>query len=289
MSSRGSLRVQLSLLLDDEQLYDGFIIPMKENKELNSFVIKLLSSYFYNDEVRALVDNSSAEDMQNESEQDDHIAGMFSNAQQLLACMSAMEDIALDEFENGIKSMTNMMDDVAEKTGGTRSSQTDFGVSAPQINTRFLIEQNQNSGDKNTEHTNEEGTSNDLVMKLLEKYDERISGIEDAIKSIAIKVGASDVKFEDKAEIMSETVVTQVPQEEVTQASSFTEETVVEHTEPIKEDVVPEIVSPTVSSEQSFVAETSNTSEVKEEVSQAPIDGSDILANLIKNAEDIFG
>ena len=49
-------RVQASLIIDDTELYENFILGLKENKELNSLIIKLLSAYYYNQEVQALVE-----------------------------------------------------------------------------------------------------------------------------------------------------------------------------------------------------------------------------------------
>lgn len=51
-----SMRAQLSLSFTDEDLFDNFIVGLKENKELSGLVIRLLSSYYYNEEVQRLVE-----------------------------------------------------------------------------------------------------------------------------------------------------------------------------------------------------------------------------------------
>lgn len=278
MSSRGSLRVQLSLLFDDETLFDGFIIPMKENKELNSCIIKLLSSYFYNDEVRALVDNCTAEEMQSESEQDANMFNMFANARQMLACMSAMEDIVLDDLDNGISSMTSKMNDMAEMSGGARSTETDYGVSTPQINTQFSIEDKRfKDNDKTANHTKED-MSDSYINERLELQDRRLASIEDTLNNIARQLNVKVESVKDVQKSVSENDSSQV------QKVYDSHDLNLINTES-KEDVKPiEIKHDSI--ESNTIEE--NKSVVEEEV-QEPIDGSSVLQEFINNADDIFG
>lgn len=54
-----SMRAQLSLLFDDENLFDNFIKPYKEEKLLNNLIIKCLSAYYYDEDIRNGVEGQS--------------------------------------------------------------------------------------------------------------------------------------------------------------------------------------------------------------------------------------
>lgn len=54
-------RVQLSLIVDDNDVYDNLVLPAKQNKNLHPLFIRLLSAYYYNEEVRNIVDGVSEE------------------------------------------------------------------------------------------------------------------------------------------------------------------------------------------------------------------------------------
>lgn len=57
-----SMRAQLNIMTDDEELFDGLIKPYKEEKLLNNLILKCLGAYYYNEEVRNLIEGTSLDD-----------------------------------------------------------------------------------------------------------------------------------------------------------------------------------------------------------------------------------
>jgi len=132
-----SMRLQLSLICADRTLYDGLLIPFKENKELHSLVLKLLSAYYYNGSVRDAVEGYDLssyvdKDVVNNSDQNN----VFAEVRKTLTAMNFLASTAKDELEGGIEEMLARINDVAKQSGGEVSVKSDFGTSAPVI--RYL-------------------------------------------------------------------------------------------------------------------------------------------------------
>lgn len=132
-----SMRLQLSLICADRTLYDGLLIPFKENKELHSLVLKLLSAYYYNGSVRDAVEGYDLssyvdKDVVNNSDQNN----VFAEVRKTLTAMNFLASTAKDELEGGIEEMLARINDVAKQSGGEASVKSDFGTSAPVI--RYL-------------------------------------------------------------------------------------------------------------------------------------------------------
>ena len=53
-------KVQMSLSFDDEELFNNFIVPCKDDKILNQLMIRCLSAYYYDEEVRNRIEGSKA-------------------------------------------------------------------------------------------------------------------------------------------------------------------------------------------------------------------------------------
>lgn len=290
--SRGALRAQLSLTFEDEQMYDAFIIPYKENKELSSLVVKLLTKYFYNDEVRALVDGSSDSDMQMESEGDMRIDEMFQNAQQLMAYMSVLEDVAQDDLQNGIDAMSDFMNATAEATGGTKETDSQFGLIPARINHETLKQVSQKQVSEEPKKVGESTDEDSDVQATMHRILRTMTTMQANIKRLMRFNGLSDETGDTNEDFSSEEFVSEVE-------SNYENEPVVLDDDipdsiPTVEDnkVVDEVVieSPKIDVQQ--VEET--TSQVVEETSQVVIntddkkpeeslDGRDILNEFISN------
>ena len=68
-----TMRAQVSLVFDDQSLFENMIEPYKAEKLLNGLILKCLSAYYYDTEVRNRVDgvtqdsfNSQAQGLCNE-------------------------------------------------------------------------------------------------------------------------------------------------------------------------------------------------------------------------------
>lgn len=290
MGSRGALRAQLSLTFDDEQLYDALIIPYKEDKELNSLVVKLLTKYFYNEDVRALVDGSSEQDMQMESESDSRINDMFRNAQQLMACMSVLEDVAIDDLQNSISTVSDLMNTTAKATGGTEETNSQFGLIPAQANFDFQRNDKPEKVEPKQAKASNEGTDLGRLELMMEKVITVVSSLQGSMDSMLTLSGLSPAKSKTVEEFMSEDYDSEV------QLSENYEEPVsdsdVDDIEQSIEDPVvidnPVTTSETV--EQPLVVEETVPDEHIKTDSQTEqsIDGKSVLAEFASNL-NIFG
>ena len=58
------MRVQLSLNIDDEELIEGLIEPFKQCRYLNKLIIKCLSAYYRDKQVRQMIESTSIDDIE---------------------------------------------------------------------------------------------------------------------------------------------------------------------------------------------------------------------------------
>lgn len=130
-----SMRAQLSLMFDDENLFDNFVKPYKDEKLLNNLIIKCLSAYYYNEEVRNLIEGTSLDDVADSEE--------VTSTQSLVDGIRAsliMQDFLASELQNTIdagtedvSSILNRTNEAAEKSGVAKTTKTEYGASVLQI------------------------------------------------------------------------------------------------------------------------------------------------------------
>lgn len=129
------MRAQLSLLFDDENLFDNFVKPYKEEKLLNNLIIKCLSAYYYNEEVRNLIEGTSLDDVADSEE--------VTSTQSLVDGIRAsliMQDFLASELQSTIEagtedvsSILNRTNEAAEKSGVAKTTKSEYGESVLQI------------------------------------------------------------------------------------------------------------------------------------------------------------
>lgn len=108
-----SLRAQLSLVFTDEDLYNNFIIPCKENRELHGVVLRCLSAYYYNAEVRKLVEGiASASDEDVEQRQVESSQESINKIRDLIAIQSLM----IDDVQNSMQDSIEQFSDILKMT-----------------------------------------------------------------------------------------------------------------------------------------------------------------------------
>lgn len=170
-------RVQLSLLFSDTDVYEGLIVPWKANRELNPLIIKLLSAYYYSDEIRGLVDTFGEEEIIYEDTT--NFSQVIENAKSTLAYMSMLTEGARTVLADGIDDINN----IASATGGEPAKESKFGFSMPS----FGDDLNEASQGVSNEHASQESqasmqtadTSGNMVA-----VNERINGLEGQIASL---------------------------------------------------------------------------------------------------------
>lgn len=128
------MRTQLSLVFSDKDLYEGLIVPYKSCKELTPLIVRLLSSYYYDETVRMRVDGFEEEA---ESMEHDAVVEEFNAAAREARKTLAMMDILSGQMtmitEDGLADMASQMNDIAARSGGVAAQETDFGVSVPKF------------------------------------------------------------------------------------------------------------------------------------------------------------
>ena len=121
-----NMRAQVSLQFTDEDLFENFIKPNKEERRLNSIIIKCLSSYYYNEEVRNLVEGVSLEDI-TDGEQIQSNQALFDEVRQALM----MQDFMAQELQN---TMNNGVQDVEDILGKTNEMAESTGMAHTEYN-----------------------------------------------------------------------------------------------------------------------------------------------------------
>ena len=128
------MRTQLSLVFSDKDLYEGLIVPYKSCKELTPLIVRLLSSYYYDETVRMRVDGfeEEAESMEHDAAVEEFNAAAR-EARKTLAMMDILSGQMTMITEDGLADMASQMNDIAARSGGVAAQETDFGVSVPKF------------------------------------------------------------------------------------------------------------------------------------------------------------
>jgi hypothetical protein len=129
------MRAQISLQFDDEDLYSNFVVPYKEQRVLNSVIIKCLSAYYYNEEVRNLIEGTSMEEVTD----GEGIQSTQSLCDSIRASLM-MQDFLTSELQNtianGTEDITNILNqtnDLAKKSGVAKASTSEYKSEVLQI------------------------------------------------------------------------------------------------------------------------------------------------------------
>lgn len=158
-----SMRAQLSLCFDDENLFDNFIKPYKDEKLLNHLIVECLTAYYYDENVRLGIKAYSSDSVTDSEE--------VTSTQSLVDGIRAsliMQDFLASELQNTIDAGTEDVPDVlnrtneaAEKTGVVET--TKYGASALKIE-----QHNFNLGIKEPEPKQEQSeVRSDDTLKIL--------------------------------------------------------------------------------------------------------------------------
>lgn len=288
-----SMRAQLSLMFDDENLFDNFVKPYKDEKLLNNLIIKCLSAYYYNEEVRNLIEGTSLDDVADSEE--------VTSTQSLVDGIRAsliMQDFLASELQNTIdagtedvSSILNRTNEAAEKSGVAKTTQTEYGASVLKIEQHNLdLGASQESQSSTSTATEPSDTLKILIMavsKLAEASgNSEVVNLLHSSPASEHAVVQSDVpKTESvipKQEVLNEQPITQ-PVSELTEPvinNNFeVEEDFVEETPVItKDDFAPEQISDTASQVEKPDAGDTATTKVPANIEE---DASDAIGELL--------
>ena len=239
-----SQRAQVSLIFYDQELFEELVLPLKEQKMLNSVIIKCLSAYYYNTEVRNLIENIDETAQEDSSSDMDNI---IMNMRNTLAMQSFLADDVKQSVESGMEDIDNILNSVnekAESTGVVKSTQSEYGNGILMINSSESQENN-----KAQTTANFSGEMNILAKAILMLA--RHSGDKEVEALFS-----EDVKVEQSSqpEVIAETP-TQISNYEV----SIEPEVQEVISEPIVEEVKETIEEPTVIVNDEVVEEEEST------------------------------
>lgn len=124
-----SMRAQISLQFADADLFENFVTPYKENRLLNSLIIKCLSAYYYNEDVRNLIEGTSMSDATN-GEEVQSTQSIVDNIRASLVMQDYLATELQSTIDNGTEDIDNILNktnEVARQTGVAKPSQTESG------------------------------------------------------------------------------------------------------------------------------------------------------------------
>ena len=170
-------RVQLSLLFSDTDVYEGLIVPWKANRELNPLIIKLLSAYYYSDEIRGLVDTFGEEEII--CEDTTNFSQVIENAKSTLAYMSMLTEGARTVLADGIDDINS----IASATGGEPAKESKFGFSMPSFGDA-LNEASQGVSNEPASQASQTPMQSTDTSGNMVAVNERINGLEGQIASL---------------------------------------------------------------------------------------------------------
>lgn len=288
-----SMRAQLSLMFDDENLFDNFVKPYKDEKLLNNLIIKCLSAYYYNEEVRNLIEGTSLDDVADSEE--------VTSTQSLVDGIRAsliMQDFLASELQNTIdagtedvSSILNRTNEAAEKSGVAKTTQTEYGASVLKIEQHNLnlgaSQESQASTGSFTELNDTlkilimavsklaEASGNSEVVNLLHSS----SSNEQVVAQIDVPKTESTIP---KQEVLNEQSIVQPVSkvtDSVTSNSFEVDEDFIEET-PVatKDDFAPEQISNTASQSEKSDEDVTTTTEVPANIEE---DASDAIGELL--------
>ena len=248
-----SMRAQLSLQFYDEELYTNFIKPYKEQRHLNSLIIKCLSAYYYDDEVRSRIDGVSIDAMSDEPEVSS-TQEICDSIRQALAMQDFMAQELKNTMETGTEDISNMLNktnEMAEQTGVAKTTETKSGSTMLRISTS-VEETVKNVEDNNNDMTIDSKLN--IVIKAVELLAKASGNVE--VSNLFTNVSNGSITKEVKTEEVIKPVVEEI---------SYDVEEDISAEEDISSDTIELAPPPVLSSTIQSQAE-----EIKEEVVVPP-------------------
>lgn len=134
------LRAQLSLLFDDEELYNNFVTPYKNQKLLNSIIIKCLAAYYYNPAARDIIESAYMKPEEVIDEGSQKRDEMFDDILSTLMVQDFMFKEMEDELSRGSQDISDALRGVNDRAEQYMDKSTsEYGSSTYKIR-RHLLE-----------------------------------------------------------------------------------------------------------------------------------------------------
>lgn len=259
-----SLRAQVSLIFSDEDLFDNFVTPLKENKELSGMIVRLLTAYYNSEEVRNLIEGVSFDDAVEGADQIIDSTEAINQMRQTLAMQDFLFEQARQTLDDGASEMDALMkaNDIAKQSGVVKTEATDVGEALVKLSLGNPISDEQPiSPDKPNNGNDLEGRVGKIeevlnnIMSMLQS-----GSFNQSTNATSSPVSSTKTEDEEKTPMINED--TQVP--------------VVEIDEPVVSEPIVESNN-NLSSEVVDTVEDSDNSEIQEE------DASSMLGDVLKD------
>lgn len=209
------LRSQVSLIFENEDLFDNFITPLKKNKELSGTIIRLLQAYYESEEVRALIDGVSFEDVIEDGDKVIDSTEAIDKINQMRQTL-AMQDFLFTQteqvLEEGVCEMETLMrtNDIARRKGFMKTESTDVGEALVHLSLEDLtLESKNGEEDKPYDDSGLEGRVN-KIEKTLTDMASIMKSIQEVLSNDSIFKPATSTLDQEDSKISSLFVEEQV-------------------------------------------------------------------------------
>lgn len=124
-----SMRAQVSLMFDDADLFENFVEPYKQERLLNGLIIRCLSAYYYNEEVRSLVEGTKLEEV-TEGVDVQSTQSICDSIRASLLMQDFLQQELQSTVDNGAEDITNILqktNDLAKDKGVAKTTTSEYG------------------------------------------------------------------------------------------------------------------------------------------------------------------
>lgn len=131
-----TLRAQCSLIFEDEQLYKGLIEPLKQTRELSSVILRCLSAYYYNSEIRSGIDDLANGIKADDPSQEEY-SSLIAEMQNMLTLQTAISNKIQNIVEDGIDDVDDVLSTINKqsvKHGFAKETQSEYGTKLLSVN-----------------------------------------------------------------------------------------------------------------------------------------------------------
>lgn len=209
------MRVQASLIINDTELFEGIVQPLKESREFNSFLVKLLEAYKedYNG-LRSYFGEASDYSYEDTKDYSD----VYSNVAETFAIMDTLVSDGENLLGGAINSFQTCMDKAMEQ-GIVREEETKDG------NKEIHLALEAKKRTEEPIKTSEENSDLRALISEISKLAQKVDSIAIDVENLKRNDTKDNVEFkvtEQKEEVFEETPVIN---EEVNFEQNFEEDT----------------------------------------------------------------
>lgn len=260
-----SLRAQVSLIFSDEDIFDNFVTPLKENKELSGMIVKLLTAYYNSEDVRNSVEGVSFEDLEGADQVIDSTEAI-NQMRQTLAMQDFLFEQAKQTLEDGASEMDALrrVNDMAKQSGVVKTEHTESGEALVQLSL-------ENSTLRSEEKQEPKTSDNSNLESRVGKIEEALTNIMNMLQNGAFNQTTTSIK--------EEPVVNKVEDEQKTSISNEESQvlTTEVHEEEVSEPIIEEPAS-TIPEPENIIEDDSNLETSEEDASS---ELGDVLKDLL--------